>query len=124
MNAREVVEAILNLIEVLTRWTIILLFIVLMFRKQIVNLLPALADRVSRISVGGNTVDFISNLKDLNPELRETFIEKVRPDPLEGENYDFEEGAVSQEAGVDEATDTTDSESEQMEQDLNDLRSN
>lgn len=58
MTINEWSDVILRLIELLTKWQVIILYILLLFRQQFSNLLPALVDRLKRVSVVGNVIEF------------------------------------------------------------------
>lgn len=103
MTAKEIVEAVSELVRILTQWPLVTLIIVIILRNQIANAIPALAERVRRISVGGNSIDFSaidSQLQGVDPALRESVIGRLRLGAiLEGESESLDEYEVSTEEG-------------------------
>ena len=89
MTSKEIVEAVAEFVKILTQWPIITLIIVLVLRNHIGNAIPSLADRVRKISVGGNFIDFAeiqSGLRGFDPALRGSIIGSIRPNAIvEGE---------------------------------------
>ncbi len=118
----------MNLIEILTRWPLISLYLVLIFRRQIAALLPALSERLKRISVGGNTIEFDSALRELSPRLQDqaratipiSALIEGEADELEETGMETDEPASSDD--IDEGVPTQRSEIDELEQKLDDLR--
>ena len=63
MTANEIVEAVLNGFRIFISWPILAFVLILLFRKQIGDLLPALVDRIESISIAGNNVIFNNKLQ-------------------------------------------------------------
>ena|ERR1044071_7842675 len=90
MTVKETVDSILRLVEILTRWPLVFLYVTLLFRKPISNLLPALANtlagRLRKVSVpGGGSVEFDAMkklAKKFDPELTKQILLNLEPDEL------------------------------------------
>jgi hypothetical protein len=58
MEAKDIIDFILRLLGLVVSWQIILLSIVFLFREQISNILPILANRIKKIGAGGSELEF------------------------------------------------------------------
>ena len=58
MTAQEIVEAVIDILAIVINWPVIILILVLLFRRQIEQLFGILGERLRRISVGGATAEF------------------------------------------------------------------
>lgn len=58
MTSKEIVDALLRLVEILTAWPIIILLTLLIFRRSIGKFLPALIQRLTKAEVVGTTFEF------------------------------------------------------------------
>ena len=94
MTANEIVEAVLNGARIFVSWPVLAFVMVWIFRKQIGGLLPALARRLGKVTIGGSTLEFVSE------ELR---------------------GTTAREDEVDESGESLQSEIEELEQDTEGL---
>lgn len=89
MTSKEVIDALLKLIEILTAWPVILLLIVFLFRKQISAFLPELGHRLKKAEIGGSKFEFSEIQKaavNVLPEVIEKGLEeyKDKPEQLAG----------------------------------------
>lgn len=55
----ETIEPVLHLIEILTAWPVILFILVLFFRREIRGMMPELAQRLKKISIGTSSAEFM-----------------------------------------------------------------
>src|SRR6266699_2016420 len=58
MSAKDIVAFILQLLGFVTAWPIILLIIILIFRHEVRQLLPALAKRLKKADIAGTSFEF------------------------------------------------------------------
>ena len=58
MTANEIVEAVLNGARIFASWPVLAFIMVWIFRKQIGDLLPALARRLGKVTIGGSIFEF------------------------------------------------------------------
>lgn len=58
MSAQEIVASLLQLLGIVTAWPIILLIIILVFRHEVRQLLPALAKRLKKADIAGTSFEF------------------------------------------------------------------
>ncbi len=135
MTANEIVEAVLNGFRIFISWPILAFVLILLFRKQIGDLLPALVDRIESISIAGNNVIFNNKLQgypttELQEQVRlrtlESSLRTPESDLIEGEDYELE-GPTSEVAEpisrgeLDESGETQSSDIDEWEQTLDDL---
>ena len=84
MSTKEMVEFVLRLFEILTAWPIILLLVIVLFRREIRNLMPELAQRLKKASVAGSSFEFsaiaVNALQDAIESGAEEY--KDKPDHL------------------------------------------
>ena len=130
MTANEIVEAVLNGARIFASWPVLVFVLVLLFRKQVSDLVSALES----ISVGGNKLEFSNRLQGYPPELRQQVRSKTPESSLrtpessliEGEGYELE-GLTSEVAEpilrgeLDESGETQPSDIDELEQTLDDL---
>ena len=86
MTANEIVEAVLNGARIFASWPILAFIMVWIFRKQIGDLLPALARRLGKVTISGSTFEFVSE------ELRRT----VREDEIIDESGETEPSDIDE----------------------------
>ena len=89
MTSKEVIDALLKLVEILTAWPVILLFTIFLFRKQISVFLPELGQRLKKAEIGGSKFEFSEIQKaavSALPEVIEKGLEeyKDKPEQLAG----------------------------------------
>jgi len=105
----EIMEDIFRLLDTLTKWPVIFLFLFLLFRRQISNLLPELAKRVTKFSPKDFTFEFNamqSFAAESDPTLVKETLLKLSQNALgEGEADYVEELTSDHEAAAIEATD-------------------
>ena len=65
MSSKDVLSFVLELIGVLTAWPIILLLVILLFRKELIKHIPTLFQNIKKVSVAGATVEFDAGIKAL-----------------------------------------------------------
>ncbi|MCH7745316.1 MAG: hypothetical protein IIC84_04500 [Chloroflexi bacterium] len=91
MTANEIVEAVLNGARIFASWPVLAFIMVWIFRKQIGDLLPALARRLGKVTIGGSIFEFGSE------ELRGTTVREDEVDesgePLRSEIEELEQDA-------------------------------
>ena len=71
MTAKEIVEAALAALDIFIGWPVVILIVVLLFRKQIEQFFGVLGERLRRISVAGATAEFETAQRGYRPELQE-----------------------------------------------------
>lgn len=79
MSAKDVVAFILQLLGVVTAWPVILLIIILIFRHEVRQFLPALARRLKKADIAGSSFEF-TEVKALQDSI-ESGVEKLKDDP-------------------------------------------
>ena len=101
MSDKELADYILNLLEILTKWPLILLFILFIFREQIKGILLELTQRILKISFGKTTLDFTevqSLAAKYDPDLLKQILLGLRSSSLsEGETEYSEEELIEDE---------------------------
>lgn len=58
MSEAESVNTALRVLEIITAWPVILLIIILFFRRQIRNILPELSHRLQKATIAGSSFEF------------------------------------------------------------------
>ncbi len=66
MTAQEIVEAILDLLNVIVSWPVVIVILVFMFRKRIEEAIGALIGRLRSISIAGASAEFDSAFEEVN----------------------------------------------------------
>ena len=61
---------VIDLLEVLLSWPVAVTFLVVLFRRQIQQVIPTLGERLKSVSMVGNTIEFESAQQGYSPELR------------------------------------------------------
>lgn len=59
MSPVEIIEFALRVLEILTAWPVILFVLILLFRREIRGMMPELAQRLKKVSIGGGSVEFV-----------------------------------------------------------------
>lgn len=123
-NENEIVEAVLNGFRIFVSWPVLALVLVMLFRKQISELLSA----IESISIGDKKIRFFKKeAEKFAPELQEQVMSKVsaryliegEDDELEGLTTEAEEPISRGE--LDESGETKSSDIDKWEQTLDDL---
>src|SRR5690348_16821783 len=70
MSVKEIVAFILQLLEIVTAWPVILLIIVLIFRREIRQSFSKLLGRLKKADIAGNSFEF-AEIKALKESLEE-----------------------------------------------------
>ena len=81
MSAKEIVEFVLRLFEILTAWPIILLGVIVLFRREIRNLMPELAQRLKKASVAGGSFEFSEVAVNALQDAIESGAEEYKDEP-------------------------------------------
>ena len=77
LTVQEIAETLLEVLRLLSSWPMVVLYLTLLFRKNVVSVLPALGKRVRRISGAGITIDLES------PELQELVLFKASDEEID-----------------------------------------
>lgn len=67
MTAQEIVEAILDALNVIFSWPVVILILVFMFRKRVEEAIGALIGRLRSVSIGGATAEFAVAVEEQLP---------------------------------------------------------
>jgi CheY-like chemotaxis protein len=80
----ETIELALRALEILTAWPVILFILILLFRREIRGIMPELAQRLKKVSIGTSSAEFIDvRLKALLDAIESSTEEyKNEPDKL------------------------------------------
>jgi CheY-like chemotaxis protein len=87
MSANEITQSVLRFLEMITQWSVIVLIIVLLLRRQLIEFLPALIRRIRKASVGGASVEFASEAITAFAETVEKGIDQRREQPDEAMDF-------------------------------------
>lgn len=87
MTTNETIEIVLRLLEILTQWPVILLLLAYLFRNDVRNLLPQLAQRLHKVSVGGSTFELSKITADALKDTVESGVKEYRDDPDKLESF-------------------------------------
>ena len=100
MSAKEIIDAIIEAMRVLTAWPVILVLLILLLRKPLANYLPSLMHRIHELRIG----DFylkLSEVKSLaaahNPDLLKQLLLQVSPNALRHGEPDYVEESEAEE---------------------------
>ena len=88
MTAKEIVEAALAALDIFIGWPVVILIVVLLFRKQIEQLFSMLGVRLRRLSIGGASAEFETASELFSQSLREVTRPRV-PSERVGEPEEF-----------------------------------
>ena len=88
MTAKEIVEAALAALDIFIGWPVVILIVVLLFRKQIEQLFSMLGVRLRRLSIGGATAEFETASELFSPFLRESTRTEMTTSEVAGEPVD------------------------------------
>jgi CheY-like chemotaxis protein len=83
MSAKDAVAFILQLLGVVTAWPVILLIIILIFRHEVRQFLPALARRLKKADIAGSSFEFTEVAVKALQDSIESGVEKLKDDPDE-----------------------------------------
>ena len=83
MSAKDVVAFILQLLGVVTAWPVILLIIILIFRHEVRQFLPALAKRLKKADIAGSSFEFAEVAVKALQDSLESGVEKLKDNPDE-----------------------------------------
>ena len=72
MSTKESVDALIEVIQILASWPLVIMYLALIFRGHIIKLIPSLGRRVRRISGGGFSIELES------PELQEIVMARAQ----------------------------------------------
>jgi len=79
----ETIEPVFRFLEIITTWPVIFFIVVLLFRKEIHAIMPELAQRLKKITIGQNSAEFTDvRLKALIDAIKTT-TEEYKDDPEE-----------------------------------------
>ena len=75
MTTQEIVETVIDVLAIVISWPVIILILVLLFRKQIIDVL---SERLKSVSIGGNTVELFEAAQQAHsPELQAINRERI-----------------------------------------------
>jgi CheY-like chemotaxis protein len=83
MSAKEIVAFILQLLGIVTAWPVILLIVVLIFRRQVRQFLPELAKRLKKADIAGSSFEFTEVAVRALQDSIESGAEKLKDNPEE-----------------------------------------
>jgi len=84
LTAKEIVDAVLSGFALLVSWPIVALVVFWVIRNQLIELIPALAERVRKISVGNASIELAAAAESLaaspeiGPELMSRLLLRLR----------------------------------------------
>jgi CheY-like chemotaxis protein len=58
MTTKEIVDAVLKLVEIVTSWQVVMFFALVFFRREIGRILPEIGKRLTKAEIGGNKFEF------------------------------------------------------------------
>lgn len=92
MSAKEVIDVLLAVLEILASWPLVILYITLIFRKHIASIIPIMAPRIKKISIAGSSVELESpELTSLVMSNASEIPTDVPDDPLSEEDLEDEQ---------------------------------
>ena len=94
---------IIELLEILLSWPVAVTFLVVLFRRQIQQVIPTLGERLQRVSMGGNTIQFETAQRGFSQELQNINRERI-PEVVRAQGE-----TVSGEDEIDQASEILDS---------------
>ena len=116
MTTNEIVDALLAALGIIASWPLVILYVTLIFRKHVVNIIPIVAPRIKKISIGGSSIELESPvLTSIVMSNASEIPTDIPDDPLNEE--DLEEERVDEDDGLDQTD-----EHESLEEELGKLR--
>ena len=95
MSAQEIVTAIVDTLNIVISWPLVIFVLIFMFRKSVEEAIGGLTERLKSVSVGGATAEFRSVAKSLSG----------REDEAEGiEDQETLQGVDATDSPLDEST--------------------
>jgi CheY-like chemotaxis protein len=83
VTTAQIIELVLRVLEILTAWPVILFILILLFRREIRGIVPELAQRLKKVTMGAGSVEFMDvRLKALLDAV-ESGAEEFRNEPEE-----------------------------------------
>ena len=89
MSIKESIDALIEVVQILASWPLVIMYLALIFRSNMIGIFPALGKRVKRISAAGITIDLESS------ELRELVVFKATDEVIDVPDEDLEEEIVT-----------------------------
>jgi len=122
INIKHYLDYLVRLLDVITDWQVLLVIILLVYRKTIITTIPALiirlTDRTKKLVIGGTSIEFADyvEIKDTlkkitDPELQNEVISKIDTsvvvdsnavvDEVDNDEEEGEEGYIEEQDGED-----------------------